>query len=305
MELFAGRSHPAPAAVSAELRALAGALSPRLRLGTSSWSFPGWAGTVWAHPLGAELLAREGLPAYAAHPMLRIVSVDRSYYGPVAAATWARYAQQAPAGFRFSVKAPQRLTSPLAPDGSPNADFLSAGLAEDVLGPILEHLGDRLDAWHLQVPPGPAPPNGLTRLAELLGALPTTARLAVEPRDRSWLGPAYREVLAAAGAVHVLSVHPAMPELREQWVEAGVATGGRLHVRWNLAPGLTYRDAKARWAPFSEMARPDLATRDRLAKACRWALARDWDVTVIANNKAEGCAPATLMALAEAIAEGP
>src|SRR6185436_2989419 len=28
--------------------ALAAALSPRIRLGTSSWSYPGWQGIVWA-----------------------------------------------------------------------------------------------------------------------------------------------------------------------------------------------------------------------------------------------------------------
>ncbi len=68
-----------PAPVDPRTRALAARLPPGLRLGTSSWSFPGWAGLVWANPAPPADLSRRGLPAYAAHPLLRAVSLDRSY----------------------------------------------------------------------------------------------------------------------------------------------------------------------------------------------------------------------------------
>ena len=41
----AAKVQPAPS--DAAQQALAKALPPQLRLGTSSWFFPGWAGLVW------------------------------------------------------------------------------------------------------------------------------------------------------------------------------------------------------------------------------------------------------------------
>src|SRR5262249_5031039 len=54
-----------------------------VRFGTSSWSFPGWANIVWKGRPSEADLARSGLEAYAQHPLLRAVSLDRSYYGPL------------------------------------------------------------------------------------------------------------------------------------------------------------------------------------------------------------------------------
>lgn len=56
---------PAPALVE-----VADALPGRLRFGTSSWNFPGWAGLVWDREYPEATLSRFGLPAYASHPLL-------------------------------------------------------------------------------------------------------------------------------------------------------------------------------------------------------------------------------------------
>jgi len=58
-------------------------LPPDVRLGTSSWSFPGWGDLVWDREATPGALARGGLAAYAAHPLLRTVGLDRTYYGPM------------------------------------------------------------------------------------------------------------------------------------------------------------------------------------------------------------------------------
>ena len=100
------RSGVEAAAPSPTLHALGAALPPGLRLGTSSWSFPGWTGSVWAREYSQSLLARRGLPAYAEHPLLRTVSLDRAFYQPLLAAQYAAYATQVPDDFRFVVKAP-------------------------------------------------------------------------------------------------------------------------------------------------------------------------------------------------------
>jgi hypothetical protein len=51
--------------------ALAAALPRELHLGTSTWSFAGWQGLVYDGAHEESKLAREGLAAYARHPLLR------------------------------------------------------------------------------------------------------------------------------------------------------------------------------------------------------------------------------------------
>ena len=77
-----------------------------IRLGTSSWFFPGWRGLVYdgVHPQTA--LSRKGLAAYAEIPLLRTVSLDRTFYAPLTTVEYQRYAHQVPDHFSFVVKAP-------------------------------------------------------------------------------------------------------------------------------------------------------------------------------------------------------
>jgi len=115
-ELFAGEpSVKRPRGVQpvppvADDVALGAALSPHVHLGTSTWSYPGWQGLVWAGRHSEATLSRTGLPAYAAHPLLRAVGIDRGFYRPLAASEFERHANQVPRGFRFTVKAPSLIT---------------------------------------------------------------------------------------------------------------------------------------------------------------------------------------------------
>ena len=93
------------AAVPAAVAAVAAQLPPGLYLGTSSWSFPGWQGLVYDRQASPSHLARHGLAAYAQHPLLRAVGLDRTYYAPLAATDFAVYAEAVPEHFRFVVKA--------------------------------------------------------------------------------------------------------------------------------------------------------------------------------------------------------
>src|SRR5680860_572641 len=72
-----------PAPTHERIRRLADALPPGLRLGRSSWSFPGWAGIVYDRAVSERTLAKAGLSAYARHPLLRSFGIDRTYYRPV------------------------------------------------------------------------------------------------------------------------------------------------------------------------------------------------------------------------------
>lgn len=280
-------------------------VSPRLWLGTSSWSFPGWQGVVYGDAHDGRTLSREGLRAYARHPMLRAVGIDRSFYAPVPRKDYAAYARQVPDDFRFLVKATQPLCSPLL-DGRHNPAFLDVARArQEWVQPAVEGLGDKLGVLLLQLVPQPARDFGAfaERLDRFLGAF-AGLPLAVEVRTPELLTPDYARALVNNGARHCYNVWNGMPGVPEQMrlVKGGARHG--LVVRWMLRPGLQYVAAKEAFAPFSSLAAPDPGARADIAHLVRLALARDKDVVVIANNKAEGCSPRSLQQLAALLAEG-
>jgi hypothetical protein len=73
-------------------------------------------------------------------------------------------------------------------------------------------------------------------------------------------------------------------------------------VRWNLRAGLRYAQAKDRYAPFDRLVDEDPDTRRALAQLARAALFAGQPIWIIANNKAEGSAPLTLLELHQALA---
>jgi uncharacterized protein YecE (DUF72 family) len=223
-----GRGVP-PAPVSAEVAELAAALPPNVRLGTSSWYFPGWNGIVFDGDFAQSKLSREGLGAYGAHPLLRSVSLDRSFYGPLSVADYLRYAQQVPDDFRFVVKAPASVTDAVVrgrrgePSG-PNPTFLDAALAtHEFVQPCIDGLGKKAGVLVFQFSPMPdqllADPAALIeRLAAFFAALPPLppepdgTRYAIEIRDACLLTPRFIRTLAALGVRYCVGLHARMPD---------------------------------------------------------------------------------------------
>jgi uncharacterized protein YecE (DUF72 family) len=300
-----------PAARDAEIVRLASSLSPLVRLGTSSWAFSGWAGLVYDRPVAERQLSRSGLRAYAGHPLLRTVGLDRTFYAPLPEAEFRRYAEQVPAGFRFVVKAPQTLTAPyLFEAREPSPDFLDPAAARSLfVEPCLAGLGAAAGPLVFQFPPqGRAatrePAAFARRLHGFLRGLPSGALYAVELRDRELLCPETMRAIAEGGARLCLSVHARMPPVQVQAAAATSLGAGPLIVRWNLHAGFAYEEARSRYAPFDRLVDEDPATRLAIAGLCRETVARGDEAWVVANNKAEGSAPLTLERLARAIAGG-
>ncbi len=310
-DLFGG---PPAAPVVGEARqpalaALAAQLPRALRLGTSSWAFPGWRGLVYARQHRESELARHGLGAYARHPLLRTVGVDRAFYAVLRRAQWRAFADAVPSDFRFVVKAHAALTVPPGArrpaflERSPEV-FLDAGYAErQVLMPALEGLGERLGLILLQFSPLPSEvlrERGrlLERLHRFLRMLPRGAVWAIEWRDAAMLGPDYEALLADTGAVHGYSAHPRMPRLAAQ---LAAPARGPLLIRWLLERGQLYEQARRRYAPFDRLVDPDPRTRQEIVECASTALSRGMQTLVIVNNKAEGSAPLSVVALASAL----
>jgi uncharacterized protein YecE (DUF72 family) len=305
--------------VSPRLAAIAAALPRHVHLGTSSWSFPGWSGIVWAagdREPSQTRLAREGLGVYARHPLLRAVGVDRTFYAPVPAETFAAWADDVPADFRFLVKGPRSVLEPRSFDGAVNPGFLDADrLAGELLEPAVRGLGERLGVLVLQFPPiafrrPDGPDRLLERLAAFLGDVRarTDAAIAVEIRNRVLVEDGrlatYRDALDAADMSHGYTVHPSMPGLARQVRDLPPRGRGPIAVRWMLRAGETYQSARDRYRPFDRVVDPDPEARDAIADLAASAHARARGAIVIANNKAEGSAPLTLARLAAAMVDG-
>jgi len=314
LSLFGGAADEAVGAAepSETTRRLAAALSPVVRLGTSSWSFPGWAGLVWDREADARTLARHGLAAYARHPLLGAVGVDRSYYAPLPVRAWREMAMAVPSSFRFVVKASERTTTETFSDhprygawrARSNPHFLDAAWAtEQVVTPTTEGLGDRLGPLVFQFPPRRIddPAEFVDRLHGFLAALPTDPTYAVEVRSRALCSPRLAEALLDVGAIPCLTVHPSMPSLRVQASILAPALTGTLLVRWMLGHGQAYEAARARYAPFDRLVDEDPATRRTIAELAVRGAQRRQPVYVTVNNKAEGSAPRSIVALADEI----
>jgi uncharacterized protein YecE (DUF72 family) len=304
-----------PASFSEELIELGRSLPEDVFLGGSTWSFPGWRDLVYDGKYSESKLAREGLAAYAQHPLFRCIGIDRTYYAPIEAREFAEYAEQVPDGFCFVVKAHEACTVSRYPDrprygtvrGQVNPLFLDPAYAADaVVAPFVEGLGPKAGALLFQFSPQDlgVPDRFADELRAFLCALPRGPVYAVEVRNREILTPAYADALAEARAVHCHNVHPRMPDVLAQARLAHIADPDRPRTatitlaRWLLGPGMTYEDAGRRYAPFNRLHAPDENARRALATLARNALAAGRPFVCTVNNNAEGSAPLSIEALA-------
>jgi uncharacterized protein YecE (DUF72 family) len=297
-------------------------LPAEIRLGTSSWFFPGWRCLVYDRLYPEPALSRHGLAAYGEIPLLRTVSLDRTFYAPISSVDYHRYARQVPDGFSFVVKAPALVCDALKRDEDgrgrvANRHFLDPGVAaREFIVPCLDGLGAKAGPLVFQISPLPRELLGdaaalVDRLAAFFAALPRqlgTLRplYALELRNAELLTPRLMKMLAGAGVRYCVGLHDRMPEVERQAAALQVLDGlspGALVVRWNLHRGFRYQAAKQRYEPFDRLVDEDRETRLVLARMAVRAFGQGQGVWITANNKAEGSAPLSLLKLAEEIAK--
>lgn len=307
-----GESRPASApADDPALHALAAALPRSVRLGTSSWTFPGWSGLVYTRRYGNRArFVRESLREYAAHPLFRSVGIDRSFYGPLSPGELEHYRallSEAP-GFRALMKVWREVAARKI-DGRFNPRFLDVeAFRAHVLDPALGSFRDHLGPLVIEISPerGPVNPRGFCkRVDTFLSALPTDeVAIAFELRDERLMTREYLEVLARRGAAHVFNYWSAMPTLGAQLARVRGALGalpGRVQVaRLMIPPGQRYAELKEAYDPFDRLVAPQPAMRVDALTLVEAALEDSQELYLIANNKAEGSSPLTLRAIAEA-----
>jgi len=297
-----------------EAEALAAALPRGLRLGTSSWTFPGWKSLVYGGTYPSKAKTAEHLGRYARYPLFRTVGIDSTYYRPADADALDAMAGVLPGDFRALMKCWSQITTfhwskAMDPQkrGGPNPDFLNAQLFLDAVhGPVLERFAPWLGTLLLEFAPIPEaklpPPVFAAMLDRFFSAVPRTLPLSVEVRTPAYLHPAYFAVLREHNVAHCVNHWSRMPTIGAQLDQADVVTGDQLVARLLLGQGQDYESQRDAWAPFDRLVEPDERMRTEAVRLARTAQQLGLDCTVIVNNKAEGSSPLTVAALARRIA---
>jgi uncharacterized protein YecE (DUF72 family) len=241
--------------------AFAKGLTGGVRIGTAGWSIP--RASKPRFPVAGTQLQR-----YAGE--FTCVEINSTFYRPHAAATYARWRDSTPAGFRFAIKMPRVITHErkLLSAREPLTAFLdqSAGLAEK-RGPVLAQLPPSLafdtttalpffelvrELYDGPVVCEPRHPTWFTPAVELLLTQYRISRVAADPPrvpgamiPGGWAGLAYfrlhgsprmywsryDEPFIAALAATVRG----LPEATEAWcMFDNTATGSALENAWEL-----------------------------------------------------------------------
>ncbi len=300
-----------PARYDASLIELARVVDKRIRLGTSSWTFSGWTGLVYADGVSKVNLTKNSLPAYSRHPLFRSVGVDRSLYRPLSSEDWRRLDEGVPSDFLYIVKAheycvlPKYLAHPRfgAQGGETNPYFLDAGYIRDVnVAPCVDGLGvERF--WFLLQFPASAFSAGddqrifQSKLATIKKALPEEVTLVVEVRSNSLINENFGAFLRDYEIVPCINVVPGIFSPVQIAERLKAHSRKKVLVRWMQNPKWSYEEARDAFSPFSEIRAADPSMRQQISKVVTASVASS--IVCLVGNKAEGCSPKSIEMLAK------
>jgi uncharacterized protein YecE (DUF72 family) len=155
-----------------------------VHVGTSGYNYPEWRGSFYPPDLPAAAM----LPFYAEH--FRTVEINATFYRMPTAKTVTGWAETAPPGFVFTLKAPQRITHMrrLRDVDEPLRFFCD----------VARQLGDKLGPLFFQLPPNFK--KDTDRLRDVLIQVPPDLRCAFEFRHASWFADDVYEALRSRDA---------------------------------------------------------------------------------------------------------
>ena len=142
-------------------------------VGTSGYNYPEWKGSFYP----ADLPAKQMLPYYAGK--FPTVEINYTFYRMPTPKLIAGWRAQVPASFRFTLKAPKRITH--------DRRLRPADVAESLHGFLTaaSELGPQMAALLFQLPPNFK--KDVPLLSEFLALLPPRTTAALEFRHASWL----------------------------------------------------------------------------------------------------------------------
>lgn len=295
-----------------QVETLAADVPPLIHFGTSSWTYPGWTGLVYQREYPGTGASARMLEEYARWPLFRTVGIDSFFYRPASAKVLRDYAAALPTGFPCLSKVWDRITAHTFANprekarwGETNPDWLNAELFQnEVLGPMREHFADHLGPLIFEFQTiarkdGVSGADFAGHLDRFFSRLPREVPYCVEIRNQDYLCDEYFAVLRHHGVGHVFNAWTRMPTIGEQLLLHDAITAPFIVSRALLRTGRTYAKAVDAFAPYDHVQDENPSLRADLAALAKAALELRVPAYLIVNNRAEGCAPLTIAAVAE------
>jgi len=295
-------------------------IPPNIFLGTSTWTFPGWRGTIYTRDYSsAKDFNHRCLEEYATIPWFRAACIDSLFYNPPSPTVLERYAAQTPESFRFVSKIWERITIISYPKharygslaGQRNPDFFNDTLVKER---ILSAYSDpavrqRTGPFVFQFAPFSSYSmpyeEFIDRLAEFLTRLPNDFEYAVEIRSPELLNSRYFEALNASKVTHCFNHWNSMVSIKDQMIAAARAGGLKadFFVARLLTPlGVSYEAAEKLFEPYDKVQRINPEMRNDVLTIVKRAIATNKRAFITANNKAEGNSAITMASIGALVA---
>jgi uncharacterized protein YecE (DUF72 family) len=283
-------------------------------VGTSSWKYPGWIGSlydeqryIWRGKFGEKRFQKYCLQEYA--EVFKTVCVDAAYYKFPDEAYLQDIAGLTPPGFLFAFKVTDDITIKRFTNlprfgikaGRANENFLNAELFASAFLKPLAICKDKVGILIFEFSRfHPSDFRGITEflsaLEGFLGQLPKHFSYGVEIRNRHFLNADYFALLQKHGIAHVFNSWNDMPSALEQLSLNGCFTHPEITAaRFLLKPGRDYETAVKLFKPYDRLQEPNPDARAAAQKLIQQHLARKQSRTYIyVNNRLEGNALETI-----------
>jgi uncharacterized protein YecE (DUF72 family) len=305
-----------PESESAVLRsALSGLAGDRIYIGCSSWKYPGWLDQIYTRSnysirgrFSKKAFEAECLSEYAG--IFPTVCGDFAFYQFPSESFWQRLFALTPEGFQFAFKVPEQITCKLFPShprygaqgGCENPSFLDLYLLQEGFLRPLEPYGQKLSVLIFEF--GSFAKGVFSDVREFLelldpflAALPRQFRYAVEIRNEEFLGGEYFRCLRSHQVAHVFNAWARMPELKDQLAIPESITADFIVSRALLRRGRPYEQAVKLFSPYTKIQDPNPEVRAALRELIGRARESRRAAYIYVNNRLEGNAPATIMAV--------
>ena len=305
-----------PDSESAVLRRTLGELAgERIYIGCSSWKYPGWLDQIYTRSnylsrgrFSKKAFEAECLREYAG--IFPTVCGDFAFYQFPSEDFWQRLFAQTPPGFQFAFKVPEQITCKLFPShprygaqgGCENPSFLDFYLLQEGFLRPLELYREKISVLIFEFgtfAKGVFSDVGefLERLDPFLAALPRHFRYAVEIRNEEFLEAEYFRCLRGHQVAHVFNAWARMPELKDQLAIPESITADFVVSRALLRRGRPYEQAVKLFSPYAKIQDPNPEVRAALCDLIERARESRRAAYIYVNNRLEGNAPATIMAV--------